>query len=348
MGEGTVDRRVNVGLAGLGRFGQLHASILARLPNANLVAICDPVSEFVETVGDRHGVPGRYTDFDAFIQHPGLDCVSIVTPEGLHFEQVKAAIDRKMPVFVEKPLSFTADQGRQLVAAAEAAGVTIQVGFVLRFETQHSLLKEEIQSGRFGQIVSMRVKRNCTKAWFEVFGDRAHSVHETVIHDIDLVLWFLGQRCQKVYAAQRHITGHRYPDATMAMLQFDGGTMVNVETSWFVPAQAPANVFADNWFGTIDAELEIVGTERSARLRLLESGLQIWTSEVTQHPESGLWPLIHGGIGGALREEVAHFIDNVRLRRASDVASVADAVAGLEIAEAIMASAERGVEIVLP
>jgi predicted dehydrogenase len=131
------------------------------------------------------------------------------------------------------------------------------------------------------------------------------------------------------------------------LLQFDGGTMVTVETSWFVPERAPANVLAEGWFGTIDAELEIVGTEQSARLRILESGLEIWTSQVTKHPEPGLWPVVHGGVVGALREEVSHFIDNVRLGRVSDVASAVDAVAGLEIAETIIASAEQGVEIVL-
>jgi len=341
------NRPVNVGLAGLGRFGKLHAAVLSRMPQVRLAAICDPVAEVAQSVGEQYGVPGRYAEFTELLRQPDLDCLFIVTPEDLHFEQVMAALELKVPIFLEKPLSVTADEGRQVLAAAERAGVTVQVGFLLRFETQHAFLKDEIASGKFGQIVSIRVKRNCPKTWFSVYGDRAHSVHETVIHDIDLVLWWLGQRCEKVYAAQRHLTGLRFPDATMALLQFDGGTMVTVETSWFVPEQAPANVLADGWFGTIDAELEVIGTEQSARLRILESGLEIWTSQVAKHPEPGLWPVVHGGVGGALREEVVHFIDNVRTGRVSDVASAVDAVAGLEIAEAIITSAERGVEIVL-
>src|SRR5262249_101510 len=149
---------------------------------------------------------------------------------------------------------------------------------VLRFETQHAFLKREIERGRFGKIVTMRVKRNCPKSWFEVYGDRAHSVHETVIHDIDLLLWFLGDRCDKVYAAHGHLTGHRCPDATVALLQFASGALATVETSWFVPERGPANVLTETWTGTIDAELEIVGTEQTGRLRILESGLEIWTS----------------------------------------------------------------------
>lgn len=346
-GQGIVGRPVDVGLIGLGRFGKLHAAILSRLSQARLAAICDPLEAEVRAVGDRLGVAARYTDYDDLLRQERLDCVFLVTPEDLHVEMAMKAVERGLSIFLEKPLATTSEDGQRLADAAAGAGVPLQVGFVLRFETQHAFLKHEIATGRFGKIVTMRVKRNCPKSWFAIYGDRAHSVHETVIHDIDLLLWFLGDRCEKVYAAQRHVTGHRFPDATVALLQFAGGAMATVETSWFVPERAPGNVLTDTWTGTIDAELEIVGTEQTARLRLLESGLEIWTSEVTKHPEPGLWPEVHGNIAGALREEDAHFVETVRAGVPSPVASVADAVEGLRIAEAIIVSAEQGREVVL-
>jgi predicted dehydrogenase len=347
-GQRIEERPVNVGLVGLGRFGKLHAAVLNRLAQARIAAICDPVEVEIQAVGDEFGVAARYTEYEALLRQEDLDCLFLVTPEHLHYEMALKAVERGLPIFLEKPLATTSRDGQRLVDVAVRAGVPIQVGFVLRFETQHAFLKQEIARERFGKIVAMRVKRNCPKAWFEIYGDRAHSVHETVIHDIDLLLWFLGDRCEKVYAVQRHLTGRRFPDATIALLQFAGGAVATVETSWFVPKGAPGNVLTDTWTGTIDAELEIVGTEQTARLRILESGLEIWTSEVTKHPEPGLWPEVHGHIAGALREEDAHFIDNVRTGTPSSVASVADAVEGLRIAEAIIASAEQRREVVLP
>jgi predicted dehydrogenase len=338
-------RPINVGLVGLGRFGKLHAAVLSQLPQARIAAICDPIEVEVASAGDQYGVAARYTDYDELLDGADVDCVFLVTPEQLHYEMALKAIERRLPIFLEKPLATTSADGQRLVEAAARAGVPIQVGFVLRFETQHAFLKQEIAKGRFGTIVAMRVKRNCPKSWFEIYGDRAHSVHETVIHDIDLLLWFLGERCEKVYAVQRHLTGRRFPDATIALLQFAGGAVATVETSWFLPEGAPANVLTDTWMGTIDAELEIVGTAQTARLRILESGLEIWTAGVARHPEPGLWPEVHGNIAGALREEDAHFVDNVLTGTPSTVASVADAVEGLRIAEAIIASAEQDREI---
>ncbi|MGI8477104.1 MAG: Gfo/Idh/MocA family protein [Thermomicrobiales bacterium] len=336
---------VRVGLAGLGRFGKLHASVLSRLPDVEMVAICDPLADELTAVGDQFGVAGRHTDFDKMLATEQLDCLFLVTPEQTHAEMTAKAIAKGLPLFVEKPLATTAVEGERLAAAAKTASVHVQLGFVLRFDVHHALLKAEIAAGRLGDLVTIRVKRNCSKAWFDVYGDRAHSVYETVIHDIDLILWFSQSRCRSVYAVERHITGHAFPDACVAILQLENGTVALIETSWLVPERAPANVLTETWHGTIDAELAIVGTEQSAQLRMLDSPLSIWTDDVVKHPEGGLWPVVFGHVAGALREEDAHFIECVRTGAASTVASLGDAVEGLRIAEEIPASAKNHQEV---
>ena len=347
VNQDTARRELNVGLVGLGRFGKLHAAVLNRLPGTRLAAVCDPLAEEVAAVADRYGVPGRFADYERMLAEAPLDAVFVVSPEPLHTEQALAAVERGLPVFTEKPLATTYAEGRRVAEAAERAGVLLQVGLILRFDVQHALLKQEVAAGRFGSLVSVRVKRNVSRAWFPSYGDRAHPVYETSIHDLDLLLWYIASPCTRVYAVARNLSGLRYPDACFALLQFANGAVAIVETSWFVPAGAPANVLTPTWHGTIDAELELVGTERSAQLRLLDTGLAVWSSDLTAHPETGLWPEVSGQIAGALREEVAHFLDCVRAGTPSPVASVADAVAGLRIAEAVVESAETGREIVL-
>ena len=347
VNQDAARRELNVGLAGLGRFGKLHAAILGRLPGARLVAVCDPVAAEVAEVGDRYGVPGRFVDYRRMLAEASLDAVVIVTPEPLHAEQALAAIGRGLAVFLEKPLATTPADGARVAEAAARAGVPLQVGFLLRFETQHALLKHEVAVGRFGPLVSLRAKRYVSRAWFPAYGDCVHPVYETSIHDIDLLLWYAGSPCTRVYAVEHNLSGRRYPDACFAVLQFASGAVGLLETSWFVPEGAPANVLTPTWHGTIDAELELVGTERSGRLRLLDAGLALWAPELTAHPETGLWPEVNGQVAGALQEEVAHFVECVRTGVPSPVASVADAVAGLRVAEAIVASAETGREVAL-
>ena len=337
---------VRVGLSGCGRFGKLHAAVLRALPGVELAAACDPRQEEVVVVAGIHGAVG-FSDFDEMVDAAELDAVFIVSPEPLHADQALKAIARGIPVFLEKPLALTSQEGESIVQAAAQRGVPLQVGFVLRFDTQHALLKAEIARGGLGQLVSLRAKRNVSRAWFPGYGDRAHPVHETAIHDIDLLLWYAGSRVTRVQALQRNISRLRYPDGCWALLEFASGAVGFIETSWFVPAGSPANVVTPAWHGTIDAEIEVIGDQGTGRIRLLDAPLSFWSGERTAAPETGLWPEVGGAVGGALREEDIHFIDRVRRRSSESITSVADAVEGLRVAEAIVTSATSGTPVEL-
>ncbi|MGI9254612.1 MAG: Gfo/Idh/MocA family protein, partial [Thermomicrobiales bacterium] len=281
------DANVRVGIAGLGRFGKLHAATLAGLPGVEVVAVCDPDASQVDLMRRRYGVQHGHGSLEEMLAAGGLDAVFVVSPEQLHGGQAMQVIERGLPLFIEKPLAGSAEEGARIVAAAKAADVPLQLGFVVRFEAQHALLRAEIAAGHFGQIVSIRLKRNCSRAWFPDYANRIHTVYETSIHDIDLAIWLADSPCTTVYAVDRNYSGHTYPDACFAMLSFQSGTVAMIETSWFVPQGAPANVLTGSWHGTIDAELELIGVERTARFRLLDSGLAIWRDDLTHIPETG-------------------------------------------------------------
>lgn len=337
---------VRVGLAGLGRFGKLHASVLASLPGVTLAAASDPVADELTALQQRVPDVAVYADVAEMLASTELDALFIVSPEPLHASQAHMAIERGLAVFVEKPLATTVAEAEAVAAAAAAANVPLQVGFVLRFDLQHAVLKDEIASGRMGDIVSIRTKRNCTRAWFPTFGDRAHPVQETSIHDLDLMLWLAASPVIRVQAIERNYSGMTYPDGSWALLEFASGAIGIVETSWFVPNGAPANVVTPSWRGSIDAEIEVIGTFATSRIRLLDGPYSVWTSSYDAVPELGLWPELGGAVLGALRAEDAHFIARVRGNLPETTSSVADAIAGLRLGEAIVtASAGSAVSL---
>jgi predicted dehydrogenase len=341
------EQRLRVGLAGLGRFGKLHAAVLGTLPGVNLAALCDPRPEEVAAACTRHPDAAGFADFETMLAAAHLDAVFIVTPEPLHVAQISSALARRIPVFVEKPLALTSIEGERVAAAATVAGVPLQVGFVLRFESQHAALQSQIARGALGNLVSLRAKRNVSRAWFPDYGDRAHPIYETAIHDIDLLLWYAASPVTRVQALQSNRSGMRYPDGCWALLEFASGAVGLIETSWFVPDGAPANVITPTWHGTIDAEIEAIGEAATGRIRLLDAALSLWNARITEMPDTGMWPELGGTVGGALREEDAHFLERVRSGTPETIASVADAVAGLRIAEAIVVSADSGSPVAL-
>lgn len=333
---------VRLGLAGAGRFGQLHAAVIAAHPGACLSAIADPCVERRQELAARHGVAKQMENAEELFADPDLDAFVLVTPDELHASQGLAAVASGKPVFIEKPLATTAAEAKALQLAAKASGSLVQCGLILRYELQHALLQQELASGRFGDLVSLRVKRNVSASWFEPVADRAHTVFETLIHDLDLLLWFSGSTPRRVMAMERRFGTHRSPEGCFALIECANGCIGFAETSWFVPARAPANVSTEAWDGSIDAEVAVVGTRQSAQLRLLDSPLTIWNDDRVRVPDSQLWPQIHGQIGGALQRELHDFIETARSGVASMTANLDQAVAGLQLAEAIVAAAQSG------
>ena len=108
---GATDR-LRVGLAGLGRFGKLHASVLGNVPDVTLAAVCDPRPEEVAAALANHDEAAGFSDYESMLDQVPLDAVFIVTPEPLHAEQALAALQRDVAVFVEKPRAMTASEAR--------------------------------------------------------------------------------------------------------------------------------------------------------------------------------------------------------------------------------------------
>lgn len=342
------NRRIRVGIAGIGGFGSLHVGVLAQAEGADLIAVCDPNEQRLNEAADQHDIPQKFTSYDDLLANSGIEALFLVTPEHLHAEMVLKALDAGIHTFVEKPFATNVEDAIRMRDRANETGLRLQVGHVLRFEAQHAILRDQVATGRLGEPLTIRAKRNTPASWMELNGVRAHVAIENLVHDIDQILWNLpGQRCEKVYAAERYVTGREFPDLIQAMLQFSGGTIVTLESGWTVPDGTPANIVSNNWGGHIDASLDIVGTASTAGLCVFRAGLTVWRATDSVIPNSTLWPLVHGQIGGALRDQDMHFLRTVRTGQPSTVASLDDAIHGIQILAAVIQSARIKAEITL-
>lgn len=339
---GSTAEPLRVGLAGAGRFGQLHAAVLSGMPGVELVALADRDRQRLAAVADRHGVAKRFDDALDLITDDSIEAVVLATPDEQHPAQVRAALTQRRPVFVEKPLASGWREATELQALADRHGTLLQVGMVLRYDLAHRLLQRQLADGAFGDLVSIRCQRNCSRGSFAAIADRVHTVFRTLIHDIDLLLWFSGSPVRSVTALEFRQGDHVAPQGCFALLRLANGAVAQLESSWTVPDHAPANVITSHWHSTIDAELAVVGTAQTARLQGLQSGLQIWTDRQLQCPDLTLWPQLDGRVHGALQDQLLDFLTAVRRGCPSSIASLSDAVQGLRIAEAIIASVRSG------
>ena len=139
------------GFVGFGRMGITHLSILNTHPSVKVATVCDQSSTMLKLVGKHINLP-TYTDYRKMLDGTKLDCLVVSTPTDSHGEVIKAAIDRDLHVFVEKPFTLTAAEGRDVVAYLGNKPLVNQVGYVNRFNEVFMEVRRLLHAGIIGDV----------------------------------------------------------------------------------------------------------------------------------------------------------------------------------------------------
>jgi predicted dehydrogenase len=293
--------QLGMAVIGLGRFGQSHAQLLAQMPNAQLVAVCDVVPETARRVSQELGVPG-YTEVQAMLDaEPAIQAVCVCTSDQAHREPCLAAAQRGKHILVEKPLALTVEDGEAILQATQAAGVKLMVGHILRFDPRYAGARQAIVEGKIGEPIHAFVRRNNILRSARYLQGRTSVLFFLGIHDTDFLLWSLDACPQRVYAAasRKLLTDLGVDDSIFVLMHFESGVVACLETSWVLP---------DTSLASLDARVEIVGTQGAVYVDIHGQGLTVVEESHLDRPDTMYGPIVHGQKTGVLKEEIAHFV----------------------------------------
>jgi len=325
-------KRVRAAVIGLGNWGECHAATLAALLQAELVAVCDARLDRAEEVAQRFNIDDFTDAPDELLQRDDIDLVSIVTPEAEHLPLVLQALGSGKHVLVEKPAAICAIEAQRMADAARTSGRYLMPGHILRFDPRYAAVRDAIAAGEIGPVVSLFSRRARPQALFELYG-RTHLAFVTTIHDIDLAIWYTGSRVRRVRAHERHVTGGETPDLLWATLEFENDAIAVLHSTWLVPDAARV--------GMADF-LEVVGGYGILRVDASQSGFEQWGEKGRHSPDFSIHHQFAGGVIGALRNELGYLCDCILRGEAPEYVPFGDAVHGLEVAAAIVESAQTG------
>jgi UDP-N-acetylglucosamine 3-dehydrogenase len=224
-----VKNLIKVGVIGTGAMGQNHVRIYSEMEGVKLAGISDVDQKRVEAMATQFKTKA-FTDYRKMLAE-GLDAVSVVVPTKLHTQVVLDALDMGTHILVEKPIADTAENAELMIAAAKKAGKILMVGHIERFNPAVIKLKEIIDSGTLGKIVSISTKR------VGPYNPRIRDVGVILdigVHDIDVISYLYGKKINSVYA----IAGadiHSFEDHASIILRMDHNFAGVVETNWLTP-----------------------------------------------------------------------------------------------------------------
>jgi UDP-N-acetylglucosamine 3-dehydrogenase len=224
---------IRMGLVGLGSMGRNHLRVISGHADTVMAAVADPDADALAAATAQTGAAG-FADPVAMIREGAIDAVVIAAPTTAHVPLALAAIERGVPVLVEKPLAATHEEALRIVAAGRAAGVPIQVGHVERYNPAVLRLGELLREGWLTTIYAIVSRRAGP------FPARIRDVGVTVdlgTHDADMLSWIAQERPTRVYAelAQRKHATHE--DLLFGLLHFPSGASGMLDVNWLTPAK---------------------------------------------------------------------------------------------------------------
>ena len=193
--------RLNIAVIGTGRIGSFHTrNLVRRVPEANVVAVCDIRLEVAQAVADELGIQRVVRDYHELLSDKTIEAVVIASNTDTHAFIIEDAARAGKQIFSEKPLALDLPSIDRALAVVEATGVKLQGGFNRRFDRSFRHVREVVASGRIGRPCILHItNRDPEPPTLEYARTSGGMYLDMSIHDFDMARYQIGE-VEEVYA----------------------------------------------------------------------------------------------------------------------------------------------------
>ncbi|HEX9996100.1 MAG TPA: Gfo/Idh/MocA family oxidoreductase [Abditibacterium sp.] len=339
---------VRVGIIGAG-IGRQHLRGYLGVEGAQISAICDidPARAALLIEENRLKDVQVFTDYQALLAANCVDAVSLCVPNALHASIAVSCLEAGLHVLCEKPLAINAIEAQKIAEASQKSGKICMVGQVLRFRDDILALKNEIGSGKIGEIYYARTMARRARGipkWGGWFTNQKMAgggpLIDTGVHILDLAWWLCG--CPQPISASATTYAKFGPqklglgaggvgnengifdveDLAAGFVRFEGGLSIHFEATWAIHAAKDERL------------CHLHGT----------NGAIIWDDDAKTIDADGVVTQISAQSGDAWTREMAHFIHCIQNGQNPDP-DAAQGVEMMRILDALYQSARENREV---
>jgi predicted dehydrogenase len=282
-------QKIRTAVIGVGYLGRFHAQKYAQESDCELVAVVDPRAEAREQVGAELKVRALAAHHALLGQ---VDAVSVVTPTPQHFAIARDFLAAGAHVLVEKPITETPQEARELIALAARSKRILQVGHLERFNAAILAAEPHLRAPRFVECHRF--------APYRERGTDVNVVLDLMIHDIDLVQTMVAAPIAAIDAIGTPVFSEEI-DIANARIRFTNGCVVNATASRVsLKTERKMRIFEDDAYLSLDLQQKIVTLIRKRGASDAPGPLPVIIEEQSLEP------------GDALRAEIASFLACIR------------------------------------
>jgi UDP-N-acetylglucosamine 3-dehydrogenase len=295
---------------------------MSQLDQAELMCVCDVDEARAKSAAAEVHVPYSTNRAEVFAR-ADIEAVTICTPTTTHKEIATEALRAGKHALVEKPMTNTASEARDLIAIAKERGLRLMPGHIERFNPAVDYLRTLLDNQKLGTVTLFHARR--VGRWPERIGD-VGVVRDTAIHDIDLARYIFRDEVHSVHARTGCIR-HKKEDYAEIMLEFEKGGTAFIDANWLTPRKTRT--------------LIVTGSEATVQLDYISQEITVEDSTEARKPNMERQE--------PLRVELAHFVDHTLNGKPFRV-NGEDGMRAVEICEVVLQAGTSGrtVELATP
>ena len=230
--------KIKGAIIGLGKMGLSHAAIVGAHPDVDMVAVCD-TSTLILDGFKKYTRVKTYTDYEKLLVNESLDFVVIALPTKYHYPVAKAALDRNIHVFCEKPFVLHHNEGEELVRIADEKGLVNQVGFHNHFIGTFLQLKKLLADNIVGKLLHFSgeaygpvVTKSKSGTWRSKPEEGGGCLYDYASHVINLVQEVISRPVQVRGTLLKQFYSSGVEDAVYSLLELDNGVSGTLLVNW--------------------------------------------------------------------------------------------------------------------
>jgi predicted dehydrogenase len=354
---------VGLAIVGAGRVGLFRGEVAARHPAVEWIGIAEKNPNRAADVAGRIGADFVTTDHRELLRRSEVTAALISTDEHLHVEPIMAAVERGVPMLIEKPLATDLADSERVLKAIEEAKLDAIVGYTQRFRRKWLGAKEKVRTGALGDVtlVTSRAFMNRLVAIDNYKRtDDPSTISPMVIsgtHALDIVMWYMEKKTPvECYARSvDKVLGPLYHgiDATAGMIMFGDGSIYHLNISWALPVTWPGAVYSlEVGINGTDGVLTIDDTHRDMVLAVSEPQHEGYAPDGRRLVDfMGSYPpgdMALGELRGPMADETVSWLNRLSLGLPTQAATAAEAHNRLMLTKALDLSARRKQPVKLP
>ena len=362
------DKKLGLAVVGCGVVGRMRSTLAKEYPGIGWIGLSDINEDLGLKLKEDIKADFFTTNFRELIERPEVDAVIIATSTWSHVEPILSAVERKLPMLIEKPLATDAVESLKVLNAIQEAGVDAVVGYTQRFRRRFLAVKERINNGQIGEATAVVVRAFMNKmaptGEVRLSQDRRHLTPMVVsgTHSLDMALWMLGDQAKPVSifarSTEKIMAELGTKDATFGVFTMEDGTIFSMNICWALPKVWPGAVYGleigvVGTKGVIDIEDThrdvILATEFNQGPAYRPEGLQIEATRnvdfLTSFPPGDIY---NGDLWGPMREDTNSWFSRIYLGKDTPHATAEEGHRNLVLTMAMDLSSKTGKELELP